>query len=187
MAYGKLKDLATRTKSDKFFRDNSFEIASDPKYYGCQGGLASMLYKFIIKKFAESGVATLANKYDVNSVPYYQLENQLYEQIIKKFKRRKVYSSSKDNIWCLDLADMQSLSKYNRGNGYLFSAIHLFCKYAWVVPLKYKTGISIVNAFQNILDSSKVAKQSPKDQNKIKYGLIKAVSFTIIFSKYFGK
>ena len=69
MAYGKLKDLATRTKSDKFLRDNPFEIASDPKYCGCQGGLASMLYKFIIKKSAESSVATLANKYDVSSVP----------------------------------------------------------------------------------------------------------------------
>ena len=34
-------------------------------------------------------------------------------------------------------------------------AISLFSKYAWIVPLKDKKGVSIVNAFQNILDSSK--------------------------------
>ena len=50
----------------------------------------------------------------VNSVPNYQLENELHRQIIRKFKRRKVYSSFKDNIWGIDLAYMQSLSKYNK-------------------------------------------------------------------------
>ena len=43
---------------------------------------------------------------------------------------------------------MQSLSKYNKGIKYLLCAIDLFSKYAWVVPLKDKRGISIVNAFQ---------------------------------------
>ena len=49
---------------------------------------------------------------------------------------------------------MQSLSKYNGENRYLLYAIDLFNKYAWVVPLKDKRGITIVNAFQNILDNS---------------------------------
>ena len=49
---------------------------------------------------------------------------------------------------------MQSLSKYNKGIKYVFCAIVLFSKHAWVVPLKDKRGISIVNAFQKILDSS---------------------------------
>ena len=64
----------------------------------------------------------------------------------------------------VDLTDMQSLSKYNRGIKYLLCAIDLFSKYAWVVPLKDRSGIIIVNAFQ-----------SPKDANQIKYGLIKVV------------
>ena len=51
----------------------------------------------------------------------------------------------------VDLADMQSLSKYNKGIKYLLCAIDLFSKYAWVVPLKDKRGISIVNAFQKIV------------------------------------
>ena len=62
----------------------------------------------------------------------------------------KVYSSFRDNIWGVDLADMQSLSKYNRRIKYLLRAIDIFSKCAWVVPLKNKRGISIVNAFQKI-------------------------------------
>ena len=61
----------------------------------------------------------------------------------------------KDNIWGIDLVDMQSISKYNKGSRYLLFVIDLFSKYAWVVPLKGKKGVSIVNAFQNILDNSK--------------------------------
>ena len=51
-------------------------------------------------------------------------------------------------IWDVDLADMQSLSKYNKGSKYLLCAIRLSSKYVWVVPLKNKREISIVNAFQ---------------------------------------
>ena len=49
MAYGKTKDLAKRTQSDKVLRDKAFKIASDPKHDGYQRGLASMVYKFLIK------------------------------------------------------------------------------------------------------------------------------------------
>ena len=77
--------------------------------------------------------------------PNYQLANELHRQIIRKFKRRKVYSSFRDNIWGVDLADMESSSKYNKEIKYLLCAIDLFSKHAWVVPLK--RGISIVNAF----------------------------------------
>ena len=52
-----------------------------------------------------------------------------------------------DNIWGVDLTDMQSLSKYNRGIKYLLCAIDLFSKYAWLVPLKDKRGTTIINAF----------------------------------------
>ena len=45
---------------------------------------------------------------------------------------------------------MQSLSKYNKGIKYLLCAIDVFSKYAWVIPLKDKRGISIVNPFQKI-------------------------------------
>ena len=57
MAYGNSKDLAKRTQSDKILKDKAFKIASDPKYDGYQRGLASMVYKFLNKKFSGSGVA----------------------------------------------------------------------------------------------------------------------------------
>ena len=63
MAYGKSKDLAKRTQSDKVLRDKAFKIASDPKYDVYQRWLASMVYKFFDKKSSRSDVATsLANK-----------------------------------------------------------------------------------------------------------------------------
>ena len=76
-------------------------------------------------------------------------------QLLESSKKRKVYSSFKDNIWGVDLTDMQLISKHNKGIRYLLCLIDLFSKYAWVVPLKDKKGVSIVNAFQKILDSSK--------------------------------
>ena len=129
MVYGKSKDLTKRTQSDRFLRDKAFKIANDPKYDGYQRGLVSMVYKLFDKKSSGSGVAT---------GPNYQLANELHRQIIRKFKRRKVYSSFRDNIWGVDLVDMQSLSKYNKGIKYFLCAIDLFSKYAWVVPLKDK-------------------------------------------------
>ena len=126
MAYGISKDLAKRTQSDRVLRDKALKIASDPKYDGYQRGLASVVYKFFDKKSSESGIA---------NEPNYQLANELHKPIIKKFKKGKVYLPFRDNIWGVDLADMQSLSKYNKGIKYLLCAIDIFSKYAWVVPL----------------------------------------------------
>ena len=146
MAYGKAKDSVRRTQSDKVLRDKAFKIASDPKYDGYQRGLASMVYKFFDKKSSGSGI--------VNE-PNYQLANELHKPIIRKFKKRKVYSSFRDNIWGVDLADMQSLSKYNKGIKYLLCAIDLFSKYAWVIPIKDKKSTSIVNVFKKIISEEK--------------------------------
>ena len=53
MTYGKSKDLVKRTQSDKVLKDKAFKIASDPKHDGYQRGLASMVYKFLIKNLVE--------------------------------------------------------------------------------------------------------------------------------------
>ena len=68
MAYGDFKDLKRRTAADKVLRDKSFNIAKNPKYEGCQRGLASMVYKFFDKKTKGSGV-TLANKPAIKCIP----------------------------------------------------------------------------------------------------------------------
>ena len=128
MAYGDFKDLPKRTAADKVLREKAFKIASDRKYDGYQRGLASIVYKFFDKKSSGSGITT--NEFN------YQFANELHKPVIKKLKKRNVYSSFKDNIWGIDLVDMQSLSKYNEGFKYLPCAIDLFSKYVWVIPIK---------------------------------------------------
>ena len=83
------------------------------------------------------------------------MADELHKPIIRKIKKRKVYSSFRDNIRGVDLADMQSLSKYNKEIEYLLCAIDLFKKYAWVFPRKDKKGVSTVNAFKNNLRKKK--------------------------------
>ena len=85
-------------------KDKAFKIASNLNYDSYQGGLASIVYTFFDKKSKGSGIVT--------NEPNYQLANELHKPIIRKFKKWKVYSSFRDNIWGVDLADMQSLIKY---------------------------------------------------------------------------
>ena len=83
MAYGKYKDFAKRTESDEVLRDKTFEIARNPKYDGYQRGLTSMVYNSFCKKSKGSGIKSMSNQ---------QLANELHKPIIRKFKKRKVYS-----------------------------------------------------------------------------------------------
>ena len=147
MAYGDFKDLARRTASDKVLRDKAFNIANNPKYDGYQRGLASMVYKFFDKKSKGSG-ANISLEFNE------KLTKELHKPIIRNLKTRTVYWRFKDNIWGADLADMQLISKFNKGFRFLLCVIDIFSKYAWVVPLKDKKGVSTVDAFQKILDKS---------------------------------
>ena len=143
-AYADNKDLINRARADNFLRDKAYDIASNPAYDGYQRGLASMVYKFFDKKTMGSGAAE----------PSLKLADELHKPIIRKFNKRKVYSSFKDNIWRVDLAGMQLLSKFDKGIKHLLCVIDLFSKYAFVVPLKDKKEANIINAFQSILDKS---------------------------------
>ena len=58
-----------------------------------------------------------------------------------------VFSSFKDNIWGADLTDTQVISKFDKGNSFLLCVIDIYSEYAWVVTLKDKKGVTIVNAF----------------------------------------
>ena len=152
-AYSDSKDLTKRTVADKILKNKAFDIARDPKYDGYQRGLASMVYKFFDSKVSGSGAKLILENE--------QLANELHKPIIRKFEKRRVYSTFKDNIWGVDLADIQLLNKYNKGIRFLLCVIDIFRKYAWVVTLKDKKGISVVKAFQIIL------KQSNRKPNKI--------------------
>ena len=166
-AYADHKDLINRTEADKVLRDKAYDIASNPKYDGYQRGLASMVYRFFDKKSTGSGFKKLKNTTKSTAGPSALARNssiladERHKPIIRKFNKRKVYSQFKHNIWGLDLADMQSLSRKNKDIKYFLCAIDLYSNYAFVIPLKDKKGISIVNAF------NKIMKQSNRKPNKI--------------------
>ena len=153
-AYADHKDLINRTEADKVLRDKSYDIANNPDYDGYQRGLASMVYNFFDKK-------STAEPSALARISLERTADERHKPIIRKFNKRKVYSQFKDNIWGVDLADMQSLSRKNKGIKYLLCAIDLYSKYAFVIPLKDKKGINIVNAF------NKIIKQSNRKPNKI--------------------
>ena len=137
-AYNKYKDSLSRKKSDVVLKNKALKIATDPKVNGYQRGLASMVYRFFNERTKGSGIN--------NS----QLAEELHKPFIKNFKRRKVCSSFKDNIWGVDLADMSLISNFNKGIKYLLCVIDLFSRYSWVIPLKNKKGDSIVEGFHSI-------------------------------------
>ena len=144
MAYGDFKDVPRRTAFEKVLRDKAFNVSKNSKYDGYQRGIASMVYTFFDNKSPGGAIKreTISNQ---------QSTEELHKPIIRKFGKRKVHSSFTDNIWGTDLADMQLISKYDKGFRFLLCVLDIYSKYTWVVPLKDKKGITIANAFQKFL------------------------------------
>ena len=84
----------------------------------------------------------------------------MHKQRRVHFPRRSVIVHDIDNIWSADLVDMQIFSKYNKNFKFLLTVIDLFSRYAWIVPLKNKTGASVRDASQHITETS--SRRSPR-------------------------
>ena len=84
-----------------------------------------------------------------------QLAEELHKPIKRQFVKRRVISDGIDDIWSADLVDMQWSSKYNNGIKYILNVIDIFSKYAWSLPIRDKTGKSITEAFQHIINNSR--------------------------------
>ena len=78
MTYGDFKNLTRRTASDKILCHKVFDIAKNPKYDGYQSGLASVVYKFFVKKTSGSGIKNenMSNR---------ELVKELHKPIIRNF------------------------------------------------------------------------------------------------------
>ena len=114
MADGDFRDLEGRTATDKLLRVKVYNIAKNAKYDRYQGGLASQVFKFFDKKSV-----SLADKSDKGSgfksaIKQNEQLAEVSHKPIRKFRKRKVHSSFKDNIWGADLTDMQLISKFNK-------------------------------------------------------------------------
>ena len=79
MAYGKSKDLAKTTQSDKPLRDKTFKIVSDPKYDGYQSSFASVRYTFFDKNSSGSGV---------DAEPNYQLAMNFIRRLLENLREK---------------------------------------------------------------------------------------------------
>ena len=111
MAYSDSKDLTKRTVADKILKNKAFDIAKDPKYDGYQRGLASMVYKFFDSKIASPDKKSIGSGAKLTPQNE-QLAEELHKPIIRIFKKRKVYSTFKDNIWKIYLKIYLKICNY---------------------------------------------------------------------------
>ena len=132
---GKPKDLSTRLQ----------EIYYNPKHPASFSGVDALL-----RALKEEGKID-AKHSDVKKWLEKQLTYTLHKPIRRRFPRGRVLVSGVDWQWESDLVDLSSLSRYNNGYKWLVTTIDVLSKYAWVVPMKDKTGKSLVEAFKKIL------------------------------------
>ena len=114
MSYGDFNDLNKRTVADKALRDKQFNIAKYSKQDAYERGLGSTVYKFFDEKISGE---IISNK---------ELVAELHKPVIRKLEKRKLYSPFIENICCADLADVQLISKFNKGFKFLLWVIDIY-------------------------------------------------------------
>ena len=78
-------------------------------------------------------------------MPNKEVAEKLHKPVIRNFKRKERCTPLLDNIWRAYIAVMQLISKFSKGICFLSCVIVIFSKYAWVISLKDKKGITIIN------------------------------------------
>ena len=134
------------------------QVYYNPKRSGALGGV-ERLYRDVKKD----------GKYDISHA---QLKKWLMKQDTytlhkparRHYKRNRVIVGGIDELWQMDLADMQAIAAENDGYRYLLVCIDVFSKYVWVIPLKTKTGPALVTAFKKILESGRKPQKIQTDQ-----------------------
>ena len=84
-----------------------------------------------------------------------EIAKEIFSPVIKKFDRFKIFPHYKDECWSIDLIDRSSISKYNKNYKFIFTIIDNHTKYAWVIPLRYKSGKTTTNAIKNLIEKAK--------------------------------
>lgn len=84
-----------------------------------------------------------------------QFADEVHRPVVRKFKRRKVIANGINDIWAVDLVDMQEWAENNDGYKYMLNIIDVFSRYAWSIPLKTKTAKEVLKAFESIKEKPK--------------------------------
>ena len=79
------------------------------------------------------------------------LAKEISSPQITQFRRERIIPLNKDETWSADLIDKSYLSKYNNNYKFILTVRDIFTKYAWAIPLKNKSGLSITNGFKIVL------------------------------------
>ena len=87
----------------------------------------------------------------------------LHRAVKRRFRRNRVIVGRKDEQWQIDIADTQKIQKQNAGYRYILVAIDVLSKYAWVVPLKAKSGPCVTKGFLNILKQGRQPEKLQSD------------------------
>ena len=96
-----------------------------------------------------------------------QLAKEVFSPQITKFERQRIIPLYKDETWSADLIDKSSLSKYNNNYKFILTVIDIFTKYAWAIPLKNKSGLSITNGFKIVLSEHSLGGSEPRKPEKL--------------------
>lgn len=119
-------------------RDKYAEVYYDPSHSASFGGLSRL--------WQEVGGSRKAAEEWLKSQDAYTL----HRPARRKVKRNRIQVAGLDDQWESDLVDVQSIAKYNNNYRFLMTCVDTLSKYAFVIPLKNKTGDSIVTAFTKI-------------------------------------
>ena len=141
--YNENIDTKVRNISDMALAHRADEIANNPTYDDVQRKDAHFI-SGIMKTKAKFGLGVWNE----------ELADELHAPVKRKFKRRHVISYGVDDVWSCDLVEMQEWKKQNKGFRYMLNVIDVHSKYAWSIPLKDKTGKTVLEAFKQIVNSS---------------------------------
>ena len=96
-----------------------------------------------------------------------QLAKEVFSPRITKIRRQRIIPLYKDETWSADLIDKSSLSKYNNNYKFILTVIDVFTKYAWAIPLKNKSGLSITNGFKIVVSEHPQGGSEPRKPQKL--------------------
>lgn len=88
----------------------------------------------------------------------------LHKPVRRRYSTNPTVALGIDHQWAADLADMKNLRKYNKGYKYLLTVVDVLSKYAWVVPLKNKTGAEQKRGFASIVEEGRKPVQLQSDK-----------------------
>ena len=134
------------------------QVYYNPKRSGALGGV-ERLYRDVKKDGKYAISRAQIKKWLMKQDTY-----TLHKPARRHYKRNRVIVGGIDELWQMDLADMQTIAAENDGYRYLLVCIDVFSKYVWVIPLKTKTGAALVTAFKKILESGRKPQKIQTDQ-----------------------